>query len=296
MSFVLSAIKRGAKSKMSGMLEEAAPGSTAAADHSKTAGDKGELGGSDALEEHQKNQAATAPVDARQAEWDIMVRLLDLDKHGLNALTKAGINNIRDVELFGNGAAKEAASGPILIDNFTPMTRQQFQIIATYLLNDGKLTAASTLAQMARLNLETSVSNRNAGRPRKHPLPDPSSNNKDGPVVKRPRGRPRKNPLVTTYKKPDGVKRPVGRPRKYPLPATPLVKRPVGRPRKNKSASISITPIHTTNSNNGTKRSVGRPRKHALPMAAAAAAAETPVVKRPRGRPRKTPEAEVVKA
>ena len=287
MSFVLSAIKRGTKSKMSDNLEGAAA-AAAAADTSNN-GSEGDDNG-EQLDAPAEDQAAAATdfVDPRQAEWDIMVRLLELDEDGLNALTEAGILSMDDVELFGTGAAKEATAGPILIAKLSPMTRQKFQIVATFLLNNGKLVAeSSALAQMARFNLQ--ASKRKAGRPRKKPLVDSNGE----PIPKRPRGRPRKNPLVTTYKKPDGIKRPVGRPRKHPLVDSngdPIPKRARGRPRKDSvGPTVTSSPAVMTTPN-GTKRSVGRPRKHSLPMAAAAASAEEDDPKRTLQRSRTIPD------
>ena len=90
---------------------------------------------------------------------------------------------------------------------------------------------------------------------------------------KRGRGRPRKNPDAPPkpLRDPNAPKRPRGRPRKHPLPPEPDP--PAAIP-----AAVPIEP----------KRPVGRPRKHPLPPASEVQS-QAPVVKRKRGRPRKTP-------
>ena len=235
-------------------------------------------------------QPAGLFVDPRQAEWDIMVNLVGLDETGLDGLTAAGILNIGDVELFGSGAALQTAatSDPTPLASITgmnPMTRQKFQVVATYLLNDGKLTTASSIDDMARYNLAkaTTPAKKPVGRPPKNGTPSKSATGE--PIVKRPRGRPRKNPVDGTpgSSPPPGPKRPRGRPRKHPVEETPssspAPKRPRGRPHKD-----GTTPAGGSTG----KKPVGRPRK--LPLADGVASAASPApasANRPVGRPRK---------
>ena len=119
---------------------------------------------------------------------------------------------------------------------------------------------------------------RGRGRPRKNPDAPPKPP-RDPNAPKRPRGRPRKHPLPPEPDPPAAIpaavpiepNRPVGRPRKHPLPPEPDP--PAAIP-----AAVPIEP----------KRPVGRPRKHPLPPASEVQS-QAPVVKRKRGRPRKTP-------
>ena len=262
-------------------------------------------------EEAAAGEAAVTAIDPRRAEWDIMVQLLELGDAGVEALANAGIKTTSDVELFGNGAATVSATSTFMsapIEGLNLATKQKFLVVATYLLNDGKLTPTSTLAEMARANQSNSMAaatantptsrpvKRGRGRPRKHPI---SASAFAGAPAKRGRGRPPKN--TTTAAAGSTPKRGPGRPRKHPLPGRnagddncePVAKR--GRPRKS-PASAGPT----------AKRGPGRPRKHPIPDSSPtpkrgpgrppknppSAAASPGTVKRGPGRPRKHPMAE----
>ena len=279
-------------------------------------------------EEAAAGEAAVTAIDPRRAEWDIMVQLLELGDAGVEALANAGIKTTSDVELFGNGAATVSATSTFMsapIEGLNLATKQKFLVVATYLLNDGKLTPTSTLAEMARANQSNSMAaatantpiKRGRGRPRKHPI---SGSAFAGAPAKRGRGRPPKN--TTTAAAGSTPKRGPGRPRKHPLPgrnagddncepvakrgrprkspasAGPTAKRGPGRPRKHPIPDSSPTPKRgpgrppknppSAAASPGTvKRGPGRPRKHPIAEEAAAVAAGKP--KRGRGRPRKHP-------
>ena len=154
-------------------------------------------------------------LTAQADMWNLMVQLVGLDAAGVAALQAGGITSIAQLELFGGGVGHHAFDQ---VAGLSLLAKQQLHVVATFLLHDGILTPASSLAELARFNL----AKQNGSVPKAAGAPKATRK-------KRTPATPTKKRKKTVPKKATTPKKKPGRPAKKAT-ASPGKR---GRPKKN---------------------------------------------------------------
>lgn len=223
----------------------------------------------DASQEQMISCGAPRPKGPQTQEWEVFVKLMELDEAAVDRLKASGVSTVADVEAWG--AAADEGTGPNndaddphapKAAGLTLVQMQKFRVISSYLANGERLTSSCSLDEMGRTNARLF-----RGESLDVSLP-----------MRRPLGRPRKDDGPKEVKRSGWI----GRPRKDGKRpgSVPKVTRAIGRPRKDSLSpgSSSITSLNsgmaaTTRKRtvppadmpDGFKRPRGRPRKDGLP-------------------------------